>query len=182
MFQKHAQWSQAGEVAKRLKPRLPAPPMAGTWTQILRLTCVSQRAVPICQSYFVLYNSASHFVKLRVAAGPLTEEELKAMLPGQHKFEFNFLETNVRSFFCFFCFTFRICRSCFATFPSRGRAHSCSASRVGTSAISVQKRIVESFFNDVFSIAFERRETRGLWTISALTFGRRSWRLPKALQ
>ena len=130
MFQKHAQWSQAGEVAKRLKPRLPAPPMAGTWTQILRLTCVSQRAVPICQSYFVLYNSASHFVKLRVAAGPLTEEELKAMLPGQHKFEFNFLETNVRSFFCFFCFTFRICRSCFATFPSsRGRAHSCSASQ-----------------------------------------------------
>ena len=87
-------------MAKRLKPRLPAPPMAGTWTQILRLTCVSQRAVPICQSY-VLYNSASHFVKLRVAAGPLTEEELKAMLPGQHKFEFNFL-VNVRSFFVSF--------------------------------------------------------------------------------
>ena len=107
MFQKHAQWSQAGEVAKRLKPRLPAPPMAGTWTQILRLTCVSQRAVPICQSYFVLYNS---FTSLREVAGcgrsfDRRGTESHASRPAQIRVQF--FGNECEKFFCFFWFHFQ---------------------------------------------------------------------------
>ena len=36
---------QAGEVAKRLKPRLPAPPVAGSLVKLMKLTKVTSKTV-----------------------------------------------------------------------------------------------------------------------------------------
>lgn len=150
---KHAFSSQAGEVAKRLKPRLPAPPMAGTGLSHVLCQWKSLRTLCI----FVFYNFTIPLASWSCRSFDRRGTESHASRP---QIRLHFLENECEELQFFFVSEFAVASQPFLRVEER------TAVRLPELAPQrFQKRIVESFQNlktDVFS-TWNFREACGLF-------------------